>query len=272
MSSSFAELAARSAFSFLEGSTSPRDLVAVAARLEIGSLGLCDRNGLYGAVAFIDAARHAGIRPVVGVELDLVDGGRLRLLARSRRGYRQLSRTISGAQLAGVKGQPRLRIAGLTGEGSGGPDHPLLPALGTTGMSAVPTLLSEPAALAPRPRRSRRPTLPPPLTPGGPPPHRRPHHHGLAVPPLDPRTDGRPAGGGRPRRPRRLRRPGRRPRQRRGGGADRRRPPRCPAPGRPVARGVRTRPGGAPRHQPPPPPTAGSPPRSPSWRSGPASP
>ena len=113
----FAELAVRSHFSFLEGSASPRDLVEVAARLEIGSLGLCDRNGLYGAVGFIEAARKAGIRPVVGVELDLVDAGRIRLLARGRRGYRQLCRTISAAQLAGVKGQPRLRIAGLTDEG-----------------------------------------------------------------------------------------------------------------------------------------------------------
>ena len=115
-SAPFAELAARSHFSFLEGSASPRDLVEVAARLEIGSLGLCDRNGLYGAVGFIEAARKAGIRPVVGVELDLVDAGRIRLLARGRRGYRQLCRAISAAQLAGVKGQPRLRIAGLTDE------------------------------------------------------------------------------------------------------------------------------------------------------------
>ena len=96
-STPFAELAARSHFSFLEGSASPGDLVEVAARLEIGSLGLCDRNGLYGAVAFIEAARGAGIRPVVGVELDLVDAGRLRLLARGRRGYRQLCRAVSAA-------------------------------------------------------------------------------------------------------------------------------------------------------------------------------
>src|ERR1035437_9735987 len=110
----FAELAVHSHFSFLEGSPSPRDLVEVAARLGIGSLGLCDRNGLYGAVAFIEAARKAGIRPVVGVELDMVDAGRIRLLARCRRRYRQLCRAISAAQLAGVRGQPRLRIAGVT--------------------------------------------------------------------------------------------------------------------------------------------------------------
>ncbi len=120
----FAELAARSHYSFLEGSASPRDLVAVAAQLGIASLGLCDRNGLYGAVAFMEAARRAGIHPVVGVELDTVDAGRLRLLARGRRGYGQLCRAISAAQLAGAKGQPRLRIAGLTDpqpDGGGGP-------------------------------------------------------------------------------------------------------------------------------------------------------
>src|ERR1039458_9314615 len=100
----FAELAVRSHFSFLEGSASPRDLVEVAARLEIGSLGLCDRNGLYGVVAFIEVARKAGIRPVVGVELDLVDAGRIRLLARGRRGYRQLCRAISAAPRAGSGG------------------------------------------------------------------------------------------------------------------------------------------------------------------------
>src|ERR1039458_8518787 len=138
----FAELAVRSHFSFLEGSASPRDLVEVAARLEIGSLGLCDRNGLYGVVAFIEVARKAGIRPVVGVELDLVDAGRIRLLARGRRGYRQLCRAISAAQLAGVKGQPRLRIAGLTDDPPG-----------------------VEAREAPPPRLRRRPTLPPPSHP-----------------------------------------------------------------------------------------------------------
>jgi error-prone DNA polymerase len=122
----FAELAARSHFSFLEGSASPRTLVATARRLGIDALGLCDRNGLYGAVGFMEAARTAGIRAVIGVELDLVGGDRLRLLARHRGGYRQLARAISAAQLAGVKGQPRLRLAGLdpADRGEGGPAAP----------------------------------------------------------------------------------------------------------------------------------------------------
>jgi error-prone DNA polymerase len=136
MSSDFAELAARSHFSFLEGASSPRDLVAAAAGLGLSGLGICDRNGLYGAVGFIEAARRAGIRPVIGTDLDLADGDRLRLLARDRNGYRQLCRAVSAAQLAGIKGQPRLCIDGL-----GGPTPP-------------------------PPRRGRaRPTLPPPSRP-----------------------------------------------------------------------------------------------------------
>src|SRR4030088_3615093 len=103
MSSGFAELVARSHYSFLEGSSSPRALVAEAARLEIPALGICDRNGLYGAVAFVQEARRVGIHPIIGTELDLADGQSIRLVARDREGYRQLCRAISAAQLAGEK-------------------------------------------------------------------------------------------------------------------------------------------------------------------------
>jgi error-prone DNA polymerase len=110
----FAELAARSHYSFLEGAASPKTMVETAARLGISALGLCDRNGLYGAVELIQAARKQGIHPIIGTELELAGGSRLRLLARSRTGYRQLCRAVSAAQLAGVKGQPRLEIDGIS--------------------------------------------------------------------------------------------------------------------------------------------------------------
>src|SRR6202140_4989188 len=111
----FAELAARSHYSFLEGAASPKKMVETAARLGISALGLCDRNGLYGAVELIQAAKAKGIHPIIGTELELAGGSRIRLLARSRTGYRQLCRAVSAAQLAGVKGQPRLVIAGSPG-------------------------------------------------------------------------------------------------------------------------------------------------------------
>ena len=119
----FAELAARSHYSFLEGAASPRTLVRTAAALGLDALGLCDRSGLYGAVEFTQAARAAGIKPILGTELELTGGARLRLLARGGTGYRQLCRTVSAAQLAGVKGQPRVRIPGLE-TGDGGAETP----------------------------------------------------------------------------------------------------------------------------------------------------
>ena len=169
----FAELAARSHYSFLEGSASPRTLVATAAALGIEALGLCDRNGLYGAVGFMEAARTAGIRAVIGAELDLDGGDRIRLLARHRGGYRQLSRAISAAQLAGVKGQPRLRLAGLD---RGIPRHCHRPSL----RGAAPELPAHPAA----PGAARR-------TPA----HRRSLPAGMAGPALDHHAgaDGEPA-------------------------------------------------------------------------------
>jgi error-prone DNA polymerase len=110
------ELAARSHYSFLQGSSSPGELVAAAAELGMPALGLCDRNGLYGAVEFIQAAQKASIHPVIGAELDLLRGDRLRLLATDTTGYRNLSRAISAAQLAGEKGHPLLDLFGDAGD------------------------------------------------------------------------------------------------------------------------------------------------------------
>jgi len=140
MATPFAELAARSHYSFLEGASPPRALVAAAADLGIAALGLCDRNGLYGAVELVQAAQPAGIHPVIGAELDLVDSQTVRLIAGDREGYRQLSRAISAAQLAGEKGQPRLD---LFGEGTAARDS-----AATRRRPTVPPP-SRPAALRP---------------------------------------------------------------------------------------------------------------------------
>jgi error-prone DNA polymerase len=131
-------------------------MVETAARLGISALGLCDRNGLYGAVELIQSARAKGIHPIIGTELELAGGSRLRLLARSRTGYRQLCRAVSAAQLAGVKGQPRLLIDGLEPASAVAGQQPLV----------IDGLEPLPAAMARRgPARSRRPTLPPPARP-----------------------------------------------------------------------------------------------------------
>ena len=80
---SYVELSARSAFSFLEAASTPEHLVDEAARLEVPALALLDVDGVYGAPRFHKAAGAAGVRPLVGAALTLVDSTRLGLLVDS---------------------------------------------------------------------------------------------------------------------------------------------------------------------------------------------
>ena len=65
----YAELHARSNFSFLEGASHPEELVDRAAELGLAALALTDRNGLYGIVRFARAARGLALRTAFGAEL-----------------------------------------------------------------------------------------------------------------------------------------------------------------------------------------------------------
>ena len=103
----YIELHTASAFSFLEGASLPEDLVAEAARLGYGALALCDRDGVYGAPRFYQAARQAGIRALVGSDISLGDKTCLTVLVESRRGYQNLCRLLSRMHLRSEKGEGR---------------------------------------------------------------------------------------------------------------------------------------------------------------------
>jgi len=75
----YAELHCASAFSFLEGASQPEDLVVRAAELELPAVALVDRNTLSGAPRFWKAAREAGIKPLVGVEIVLDENFEFRI-------------------------------------------------------------------------------------------------------------------------------------------------------------------------------------------------
>jgi error-prone DNA polymerase len=107
----YVELHAHSNYSFLDGASSVDDLVAAAKERGMDALALTDTNGLYGAVRFWNAATEAGIRPIWGVELQTLDFGHLVLIARDAIGWRSLCRTVSAAQLAGVKTKPQATLA-----------------------------------------------------------------------------------------------------------------------------------------------------------------
>src|SRR5262245_34570498 len=106
----FVELHAQSAFSFLEGAEQPEALVAEAARLDMGVVALVDRDGLYGAPRFYQAATRAGIRPLIGSELTLRDGARLPVLVEDREGYQNLSRLITLMKMRAAKGEAALDL------------------------------------------------------------------------------------------------------------------------------------------------------------------
>jgi error-prone DNA polymerase len=65
----YVELHARSAFSFLEGSTLPEDLISVCAERGMPAMALLDRNGLYGSPRFYLAAEKTGLKAHIGAEV-----------------------------------------------------------------------------------------------------------------------------------------------------------------------------------------------------------
>src|ERR1700678_1462407 len=65
----YTELHARSAFSFLEGSSLPEDLIAACARLNQPAIALLDTDGVYGAPRFHLAAKKAKIKAHIGAEV-----------------------------------------------------------------------------------------------------------------------------------------------------------------------------------------------------------
>ena len=140
----YVELHARSAFSFLEGSSLPEDLAGMCARLNLSGMALLDIDGVYGAPRFHMAANKIGIKAHIGAEVTYADadaflisnfqfptgtnsprtGGqptignrqspiassfRLPLLVSSRDGYQNLCRMITKMKLRAKKGEGAVR-------------------------------------------------------------------------------------------------------------------------------------------------------------------
>ncbi len=120
----WAELHCHSSYSFLDGASSPAELVAEACRQGVQALAITDHDGMYGVAQFAQAAARqaeqgeTSLRTVFGAELSLglprqqggvpdPAGEHLLVLARDPEGYRRLCTVISVAQLAGgEKGRP----------------------------------------------------------------------------------------------------------------------------------------------------------------------
>ena len=148
----FVHLHVASGFSLQYGASHPHVLVERAAEQEMDTLALTDRDGTYGAMRFVRAARRAGVRPVLGVDLAVVptrvagDGsarrparrtpvrggaardlslqqggsGRVTFLASGRQGWAALCRMVSAVHLSGERGRPVATLGLLAPHLSGG--------------------------------------------------------------------------------------------------------------------------------------------------------
>ena len=106
----YVELHARSAFSFLEGASTPEQLASTCASLHMPSMALLDRDGMYGSPRFYLAMKKLGLAAHIGAEITCNDGGRLVLLAASREGYRNLCRLLTRMKLRAEKGKGTIRL------------------------------------------------------------------------------------------------------------------------------------------------------------------
>ena len=100
--------------SLLAGVDAPGRLVERAAELGLGTLALCDVNGMAGLVDFLEAAKAAGVRPIVGAELNDAGGrpGRLVALVQDEPGYRNLCALISARKLGADPGEVGAELPG----------------------------------------------------------------------------------------------------------------------------------------------------------------
>jgi error-prone DNA polymerase len=90
----FVHLHVHSSLSPNWGVHAPEALCARAREMGCSSIAITDRNGFYGVPRFVDAARDAGIVPIIGTEA-VTEQNRAVLLARNEEGYANISRLLS---------------------------------------------------------------------------------------------------------------------------------------------------------------------------------
>ena len=109
MHSGYVPLRIFSSFTMLDGAIDPKAIAAQAKANAFPAAGLTDRNGLYAAMAFSDAAKKAGVQPIIGTMLgvarpDMPDNVApmvdwIALYAQDMEGYDNLCALVSAAHL-----------------------------------------------------------------------------------------------------------------------------------------------------------------------------
>src|SRR5215213_1897585 len=101
----FAELAALSNFTLLEGASHPQELVGQAKALGHEAIGIADHNSFAELVRGHVAAAEAGIRFVPGARVRLLDGCEYLAWPSDRSAYGRLARLLSKGRMKAPKGE-----------------------------------------------------------------------------------------------------------------------------------------------------------------------
>jgi error-prone DNA polymerase len=145
----YAELHAHTNFSFLDGTSSPEELVEAGAAMGLRALAITDHDSLSGVVRFAAAAKRRPLAAIVGVELTLQEAGdgapksHVVLLAKDVAGYRNICTLLTEAYERGGRDGPAVPFGVLAGHGaglivlSGCPRGELPRALRTAGLDAA---------------------------------------------------------------------------------------------------------------------------------------
>src|SRR5437763_1395914 len=120
MPDSFVHLHLHTEYSMLDGASRIGEVVAAAAADGQPAVGITDHGNMYGVLPLYEAARDAGIKPVLGMEGYFTNTSRfdrpkrseheifhLTMLAETNEGYRNLIKVTSAAYLDGYYYKPR---------------------------------------------------------------------------------------------------------------------------------------------------------------------
>jgi DNA polymerase III subunit alpha len=116
----FVHLHLHTDFSMLDGACEIERLVGRVKELKMPAVAMTDHGNIFGAVSFVNAAKDAGVKPILGCELYVCkkedhraapEGdtyNHLIVLAENDQGYRNLVKIVSEASLHGFYYKPRI--------------------------------------------------------------------------------------------------------------------------------------------------------------------
>ena len=120
MKNEFVHLRLHSEYSLVDGLVSIKPLAAKAADMAMPAVALTDFNNFFGLIKFYKASQAAGVKPIVGADLLVLDEDgegsptQLVLLAADQQGYKNLTNLISKAYQDGQRmGVPTIKRSWL---------------------------------------------------------------------------------------------------------------------------------------------------------------